>query len=188
MEDSRSEDPRNDPARISSPPSHRPLTLDDLLEVGTFSPLRSVALSPEGRYVAYATQRSGDVCFRHPVSRQGVPLPWEACRLTVLDTEDGALTPLAPGTFSAWTPVWSPDGQRLTFLTAEHREGPVELWMWEPGGGAARPVTPRPVQPHGIPRWFPDGRRMCVPLVPAGGGTAPAPDAGRGRRVRLPGA
>lgn len=158
----------------------RVLTLDHLLDVRTFAPMRSIALSPDGRRVAHATQRSGDLCYRRAVPPQGVPVNWEGCRLTVLAIDGGASVALAPETFAAWTPMWRPDSRQLAFLAAARREGPVELWAWDPDGGPARRVTPRAVHPHGVPRWFPDGRRMCVPLVPAGGGVRARSDDGTG--------
>ena len=136
----------------------RPVTLDDILNTRTLPPQRAVALAPVGDLVAVARRREGDGA----VQDSPVPRNWANCRLSVHDPDGRFLVALAPHTYAAWGPVWSPDGMRLAFLAADTSAASPGLWMWERGTPGARRLDTPPAVPHEALHWFPDGRRLCV--------------------------
>ncbi len=156
----------------------RPLSVDDLLEVRTLASQNAIALSPDGRRVAYAVQRDRDWRQRR-LPRGGVALTAQGARLLVTDVETGRTVAPTGADATSWAPAWSPDGQTLAFYAAMSDEGPVRLWAWDAGTGRARMCAPVQIQPWYLaaarPRWMADGRRVCVTLLPEGeGGVAVA--------------
>jgi Tol biopolymer transport system component len=63
------------------------------------------------------------------------------------------------------TPVWSPDGRRIAYLS--RRDGTREIYVVSADGSGQRRVTPRDVSVH-TPAWSPDGRRIAFEGVRAG--------------------
>ena len=91
------------PARRRAPSAH--FTARDLfgLEVAT-----DPQISPDGRWIAYV-RRSGDI-----MTDRFRPTIW------LIDTRSGEQTPLVAGTGAHSQPRWSPDGDRLAYIsTAE---------------------------------------------------------------------
>ena len=113
------------------------------------------ALSPDGGYVAYSSDRGGE--FEIYV-RQLAPGGRE-----IQITSDGGRN---------FQPAWSPDGQFIAYYS-QRRGG---LWVLPAMGGVARRLT----EFGSKPAWSPDGRwlalelrrgdDMQVAVVPAGGG------------------
>src|SRR5690606_34368707 len=73
------------------------------------------------------------------------------------------------------TPVWSPDGKRLAFLSS--RDGALRLWVWERNGGEMRRLSdgtvPRRIAARRMaaPQWMRDSRQLIIafgPDTPAG--------------------
>jgi len=95
------------------------------------------AISPDGKLVAYASDRAGDgqldIWVRH-ISRP------EPARLTDHPTDD-------------WMPNFSPDGSRIVFRSDRDGGG---LYIVNTLGGEARKVASRGVSP----RFSPDGTRI----------------------------
>jgi len=96
-------------------------------------------LSPDGRQVAYSSDRSGnqDLWIK--------PLDGEPVQLTVDPAPD-------------WSPAWSPDGTRLAFYS--YRSGDREIWKMPVAGGAATQLTRSPGLDAGT-NWSPDGREIA---------------------------
>jgi len=110
--------------------------------------MRVPALSPDGRFVAYTSNKSG--------SHQVHVLELEAQR-------DVALTAGRPG---ACRPDWSPNGKQIVYVHPEGKAGilsellkpATDLWLQSPGaGGAPRKLTRDPHN-HYDPSFSPDGR------------------------------
>src|SRR6185436_16973117 len=57
------------------------------------------------------------------------------------------------------SPAWSPDGQRIAFVS-KRGDGPPQLYLLPVSGGEAQPVTKLPVGVQS-PKWFPDGQRIA---------------------------
>ena len=54
--------------------------------------------------------------------------------------------------------VWSPDSQRLAFVS-KRGEDPPQLYLLPMAGGEAEPITELPIGVRN-PRWFPDGKSL----------------------------
>jgi dipeptidyl aminopeptidase/acylaminoacyl peptidase len=107
-------------------------------------PARRLALSPDGRWLAF-TASTGD----------GRVQLW-------VRSLDGLAAPLA-GTDGATYPIWSPEGSRLVFVSS--RKGPGDLYEKPSTGGTdeeplfADSVAKTPLS------WSPDGQRILYATV-----------------------
>ena len=101
-----------------------PPSIDDLISLRR---PESVALSPDGRYVAY-TVRETD---------------WETdlfkSEIWLVDAQAGTARQLTHGQTSSGGPAWSPDGRRLAFLSA--RTTTAQVCLIDPFGGEAGALT-----------------------------------------------
>jgi dipeptidyl aminopeptidase/acylaminoacyl peptidase len=120
------------------------------------------ALSPDGTQVAYTVsvydmeenRANGDIWVM-PVA--GGP----ARRLTTNKASDGS-------------PVWSPDGKRLAFVSRREGDSASQLYLLPLDGGEPERLTDLPLSVSN-PKWLPDGKRLAfVSHVVAG---AETPDA-----------
>ena len=72
-----------------------------------------------------------------------------------------------PGRPEVQTPVWSPDGRRIAFLS--RRDGSKEVYVVNADGSGQRRLT-RDARFPATPAWSPDGRQIAF----EGGPDAPA--------------
>lgn len=150
-------------AEGQSAPSPPP-TIDDLVNL---SSVGSVALSPDGRWVAWV-QTAADWTADQFVGQ-----------LWIAPTGGGALRQLTRHEKGAGQPQWSPDGQWLAFTST--REGDrAQLFVMRPDGGEAVRLTSSPSAVLGY-QWSPDGRQVAFTA-------ADADDARRTARVAAYGA
>jgi dipeptidyl aminopeptidase/acylaminoacyl peptidase len=78
--------------------------------------------------------------------------------LYLLNIEDGTTRQL---TFSGkeGSPVWSPDGEKIAFVSRRH-DGPGQIYILNLKGGEAQKFTDLPVGVFSI-KWFPTGDRIA---------------------------
>ena len=143
----------------------RALTLDDLLAVRTPCNQHRIALSPDGRYLAFAArleaQNADPPSGRFPSGAGGEVA---GAQLWVTDIERGESWPLLGDEGRSWRPSWSPDGAHLAFY-ADHR-GTVAPCSY--GAGSRRQARQKscPTR-HSSPLLRGWTRHAGVPTVPA---------------------
>lgn len=123
--------------------TRRSLALGDLAR---FVAVQEPQISPDGRSVAYVVE--------------SIDLTANATRSAVwlVPFEGGEPRRLTSGAGKDTSPRWSPNGQRLAFVS--DRDGTRQLYVMPLDGGDAVRLTDHPVGAEN-PRWSPDGRRLA---------------------------
>lgn len=128
-----------------------PIVITDLLKL---QQLGDVALSPDGRQVAYTVQS----IVPGEAEENGEPTYTYRTHL-YLAPVDGGTAPrqLTRGDRSASQPAWHPSGERLAFVRPV--DGTPQVFILPLTGGEAYPLTDFE---HGAtaPRWSPDGTKL----------------------------
>jgi dipeptidyl aminopeptidase/acylaminoacyl peptidase len=125
-------------------PRKRPMQLDDLFRLNA---LGHVALSPDGKLVAYEVKR-----FDLQENRNYT-------RIEVVGTDGSEPRALTDGKHADHHPRWSPDGKSLAFLS--DRDKGSTLWVLPMSGGEPRRVTAN----DGFAKdfaWSPSGKHFAV--------------------------
>jgi dipeptidyl aminopeptidase/acylaminoacyl peptidase len=131
--------------------TRRPVELDDVLKIRY---PHQPALSPDGRKVVFALGR-----LDHDANQ------WRA-NLWMLSTEGGTAVPFTGDEARDASPVWSPDGRWIAFLSNRagvrrgRKRAPMQLWVIPVDGGEARQLT---FFKAGVsdPAWSPDGQSLA---------------------------
>lgn len=104
--------------------------------------------SPDGSHIVFVSDRDRD-------SYSGRA----AYQLYVMRADGSDVRRLAATESADFMPRWSPDGERVAFLS--DRDGIVRLYVMPSAGGEARPVLPDSFRSTpGNPTWSPDGTRL----------------------------
>jgi dipeptidyl aminopeptidase/acylaminoacyl peptidase len=103
-------------------------------------------ISPDGQYVAYQVQSAN----------------WEdnsfQSELWIAVVASGRRYPLTYSKKDSTNPVWSPDGDRIAFVS--DRSGKRQIYLISPSGGEASQLTKTETGVNGF-EWSPDGRRIA---------------------------
>lgn len=132
---------------VDTPIRGRKLELEDLFRLRTITDAR---LSPDGATVAYVLRSA------RPERNEYTSSIW------LLSTEEGRIDggerQVCGGDYRARAPRWSPDGNRLAFVSDE--SGKPQIYVVGVHGGEAQQLTDLD---HGAdgPVWSPDGRRLA---------------------------
>jgi dipeptidyl aminopeptidase/acylaminoacyl peptidase len=127
--------------------STRKLTLDDLYRIRDVG---GPQISPDGGWVAY-TVSVPDVARDRP-DKDIWMTSWDGSRNLRLTTSKS----------SEHTPLWSPNGRYLAFLSDRDDAREVDqVWLLDRAGGEAERITDLP---GGVSEyaWSPDGRRLAL--------------------------
>src|SRR5271170_6001081 len=131
----------------SSPPSPRPITIDDYFQIQT---VHDAQLSSDGRWVAYVVDKSS------------LKTDKTETRLWMIPASGGDALPMSAEGVSSSHPRWSPDGKFLAFLS-ERNEGKTQVWLLNRQGGEAQQLTDTAQDVEDF-AWSPGGRRMVLVL------------------------
>jgi dipeptidyl aminopeptidase/acylaminoacyl peptidase len=141
--------------------AQRPLTVQDVLKL---EELGSVAVSPDGEWLAYVIKRPRAQAFYYKGFSDDRSDVW------VVSTKGGQPKNLTHGAKDGagfWAPQWSPDGRLLAMLST--RGGNIHLWVLELPTNRLRRVIADVVDNDIIPDaplWV-SNRSLFVPVRPA---------------------
>lgn len=113
-------------------------------------------IRPDGKQIAYV-RRTNDIMTDRAVSS-----------IWLLDVASGEQTPLVAGEGTHHSPRWSPDGERLAYLSTASGGG-SELHVRWMATGVSAAITALPEGPSSV-TWSPDGTQLAYTArVPAEG-------------------
>jgi Tol biopolymer transport system component len=85
--------------------------------------------------------------------------------VVIIDLATGASRQLTGGRSDGMNPTWSPDGERIAFVT--RRNGPAEIFTMQADGSDQQVLVSMPRGGAIDPRWSPDGTRIAFVFLPA---------------------
>lgn len=154
-----------------------PLEIEDAVIARSFQGQGVMAaFAPDGAWVASTICDAARVTVdkdADPVV-QANPLN-KGCDLWLYAADGGAARNLTEARGNSWAPAWSPDGQRLAFIS--DRDGKPRLWEWDRAADALRKVSDAVVETTGgleTPLWT-QGHGVLVKLAVEAEAEASAP-------------
>lgn len=124
--------------------SRRPATPEDLLK---FVLVGDPQVSPDGKRVVFVRKHTGDK--NNTLSD-----------LWAVESDGGRPRSFTSGGKDSF-PRWSPDGERIAFLSGRD-EDQTQIWTIAADGGEASVLTSFPEGDIGSFRWSPDGSKLAV--------------------------
>jgi dipeptidyl aminopeptidase/acylaminoacyl peptidase len=157
-------------------------TAEDMLALRGFSAGQPIALTPDGKWVAYVVTDVGDEW------NVLEPRPRGHLHVQRLDPSGGSPRALTAGALHGAFPVWSPDGRRLAFYREDATGGQLVLWDRDTDR-----LTPLGETFSGrsylAPQWEPSGQRILYAAAakPSEPGEPPRVTVVRSTDARIPG-
>src|SRR2546423_7905779 len=121
----------------------RRFTIDDLLKVRRVSDSQ---VSPQGDMVAFT------------ITDMSVTANKGTTQIYLVPLRGGEVRQLTNDEHSSTSPRWSPDGEKLAFVSA--RDGEDQIWTIDVTGGALKKITTISTG-AGDPVWSPDGKWLA---------------------------
>src|ERR1700733_8602070 len=114
------------------------LAVEDALRTKEFGPLMPIALSPDGRQLAYTVQDNGrprpfDL---GPYDRTGVHPRALGTDIWIQDMESGTVGNVSGVKMVNCLPAGSPDGRYRAFISSRDGSQQARLWVWDVGKAA----------------------------------------------------
>ncbi len=135
------------PAMAQTDADGRALSVDDYFDLQYVG---SPQVSPDGEWLAYT------------VSGQDLENDSRWMRIQMISLSRGESLPMTAAGSSAWRPRWTPDGQRLSFLTSGS-DGSSQVFTLPLRGGERVQLTDVDGGVEGF-EWSPDGERLVLIL------------------------
>ncbi|HXE60442.1 MAG TPA: hypothetical protein VN607_07030, partial [Gemmatimonadaceae bacterium] len=169
----------------------KPLSIADALATRTFGIYAPIAVSADGRWVAYTIvdprKRRSHSENAPGFLSTGAPTYAEGAELWIADTKTGATRDLTGHAGNSWDGVWSPDGSQLAFYS--DRDGMARLWVWDRATATVRRVSPVILRTWALfesPEWTPDGAALIVKVLPEGDTIGESEDSATKAALALP--
>jgi len=148
------------------------LPVEDVVSMRTFLRGSTIALSPDGDWVAYTIDGAQQ---KQPVtawllSSASPPVQCPGCYVSVTSVRNGVTRRLTDGqSSSSWGAVWSPDGLRLAYYS--DLSGRQQICIWE--RVAAQSHCFGKIETTGTgytltPQWTVGGDKILTKVVPVG--------------------
>jgi dipeptidyl aminopeptidase/acylaminoacyl peptidase len=131
------------PAAIAQQGAKHAITFDDMIRMHRVG---EAQISPDGKWVAYS------------VSTPDMDANRGASNIWIVPTNGGAPLQLTQSGQDS-SPVWSPDGKTIAFLSS--RSGDSQVYLLSMGGGEAKPLTHIPTGVD-LAKWSPDGKTILL--------------------------
>ncbi|MDQ6942053.1 MAG: S9 family peptidase [Candidatus Eremiobacteraeota bacterium] len=123
----------------------RPLELSDVRNLVSYG---SVSIAPDARRLV-AVERRADYKENRALTH-----------LVLIDLKTRAKRTLTPDRKSVQSPIWSPSGDRIAFMSAGGEKKTPQVWVLPVDGGEAERVTDAERGVGGF-NWRPDGREIA---------------------------
>ncbi len=123
----------------------RPLELSDVRKIVTYN---AVSIAPDARRLV-AVERRADYKENRALTH-----------LVLIDLKTRAKRTLTPDRKSVQSPIWSPSGDRIAFMSAGGEKKTPQVWVLPVDGGEAERVTDAERGVGGF-NWRPDGREIA---------------------------
>jgi dipeptidyl aminopeptidase/acylaminoacyl peptidase len=154
----------------------RVLSVEDALDTHSLGDLSRLALSPDGKWVAYVVRDNrravslGSQDAKYFRVRTGIYEQNRFGDLWVADVITGETKNLTGGNGSSWGPAWSPDGRYLVFLSDRDGSEQARVWIWDMRMGNMRMLSTVNVRENLFETigWSTDSQRVFVTAVPEG--------------------
>jgi dipeptidyl aminopeptidase/acylaminoacyl peptidase len=127
---------------LAQEPAKHAITFDDMIQMHRVG---EAQLSPDGKWVAY-TVSTPDLDANRAVSN-----------IWIMPTAGGTSLQLTQSGHDS-SPVWSPNGKMLAFLSS--RSGDSQVYLLSMDGGEAKPLTHLSTGAD-IVKWSPDGKTIA---------------------------
>ena len=132
-------------------PEKQPIRIDDIYKFRI--PLEP-SLRSDGKRVVYTVERMDKKAKTYYTN------------LYTTGTNGRSLKQLTFGQRNDHSPIWSPDGNTIAFISK--RETASQIWLLPMDGGEARPLTKLPRGSVSDIKWSPDGKKILFLFHPLG--------------------